>query len=222
MIPEGFSTCRKMYWTEQDDNLGIVSGGMDGMGNYLMKKNFRHPTSIAIDFIKIFWLDRSSEGIKYSGMNGLKRQVFISSNGSRYVPQNIVTHRGWLYWAGFDANAGLGAIARVNFGSDKIELYETLRGNSMVEQLVDVGNLTDPIRSMHVFDVNRNMNEGRQNPCVSLNQSCAGVCVLSGQESFRCLCPTWLTMTRMAKPYEPFCLFVFQISAEFSHFNFKF
>ena len=136
-----------MYWTEQDDDgLGIVSGGMDGIGlSYLVKKYLRHPTSIAVDFNKIFWLDRFRKGIQFSGINGLKRQVFISLNYSHYAPQNLVTHRGWLYWSGFDGNAGLGAIARVNFGIDETDLDGiggAVRGGNVVEQLVDVGNLT--------------------------------------------------------------------------------
>ena len=167
-----------MYWTEQyGNNFGIVSGRMDGTQLIpLRKKDLNHPTAIAIDVNsqRLFWVDAFRKDIEHSRVNGDIYEIFKPRFHQQFKPQHLVVQRGKLYWS---VQAGeLGAI----FGVNTVI-------NNRAERYVEGGNFTDRISGMCFYDASGRVGEIRENPCT--NQSCPGVCLISGEGSVRCVCP---------------------------------
>ena len=200
-----FKSRSKIYWTEQGaDDSGVVSGGMDGRGMRNLRRSYSmHPTSIAVGLnVGPFWVDAARQRIEH--MSGDNHWVFDSARHNKhYPPLQLALHHGNLYWVGGGSLEG--RIFRVNLLIDG-RPYKLDYDNEEydVQEYAGGSNFTDKITTgMCVYDAKRE--DGRKNPCATNNSCPTGhVCLLSGQDSHRCVCRSRL------QPAESRCVGLFQ------------
>ena len=164
-------------------------GRMDGTWlKFLKKEGVAHATSISIDRIssQVYWLDSSRKRMEHTRFSGDGHQSFQSSKYAGFTPKRLVICSDRLYWVGTAGNGSSEEIFSMDLGSDGPAKTFVLEN---VEHIV-VGNLNH-VTGLAMQD--ESQLQIAKNPCGEGDQ-CAGVCLLSGNESFQCVCPLGLEL----------------------------
>ena len=176
---------RKMYWTEQDDNsLAVISGGMDGKGlSSLKSREIKNPASIAINGLQVYWVDSYGQRIEHIGLSGNRRHRFFQSTlYPGFLPQRISVEGDILYWVGIATNGKSEAIFRTKLGVNG-PLKEL--GLENFKYMIVKGKPSG-VTGLAVYDATAQAPKG--NSTCAEGQHCSGICLLSGEGSFTCLC----------------------------------
>ena len=163
-----------MYWTQTDGDAAIVKGGMDGTGlQVLRKEGIGSPSSIAVINSRVYWVDIPRERIEFVYADGGRHGILPASKHTYLVPQRIAIYKDELYWV----------------GRAKDESYDTVLKRSppaSVDDHILAGNLTR-VTGLSICGYGSQV-QSRKNDCAP-GHPCAGICLLSNRDSFRCVCP---------------------------------
>ena len=181
-----------MYWIqEEDENAVILQGGMNGLVlEVLRAKGLRLPTSIAINSLNrdVYWIDLVRQRIEYTTSAINKGPGFmIPSKSEHFLPQRILIYDMKLYWLGLERNGRSEAIFSMDFNPAQVKSSLESRLVWKVELDGTNGN-NSHVTGWSMMDPYAVRRDSRLNHC-GQGHPCAGICLLSNRNSFRCVCP---------------------------------
>ena len=170
------SLYRLMYWTEQDDdNLAIVQANMDGTGLHILRnKGLKHPTSIAVGYYNVYWVDSFRQRIEYINYKSDEyRHSFRHMKYNGFSPERLLLYERNLYW-----------VARN--GNSQAVFYKHEDHIGSVENYI-VGNFTH-VKGLAVHDEDKSSSLAMQNPCAE-RPPCSGICLSARINFTKFVCP---------------------------------
>ena len=185
--------CRAMYWTHQDyGDLGIVSGGMDGTWLKILKnRGLKRPTSVAIHYrpskeeTHVYWVDAVLARIEHIALNDPDRHGFLDpSEYAQLVPQRITIIWEQTYYVGISANGSSRVIYTPGRDPLSARNNRSVSGGGKVLVAGDFSQVT----GLSIYDADSQVPRRTNSTCAE-GHPCAGICLLSGKDSYRCACP---------------------------------
>ena len=158
---------------------------MDGKGlSSLKSTEIKNPASIAINGLKVYWVDSCGQRIEHISFSGNRRHRFFESTlYPGFLPQRISVEGDILYWAGIATNGSSEAILSIKLGINgpRKEL-----GLENIEHSF-VNGKPSGVTGLAVYDATAQV--PKRNSTCAEGQNCSGICLLSGEDSLRCVCP---------------------------------
>ena len=174
-----------MYWTQLDEEDPVVMrGGMDGSWLEILKKGGL-PKNVVFDdrHFRLYWLNQARERFEYIELSSDKHfDSFKPSNYEAYTPQRIVIDRDDLYWVGL---AKAGGSSETVFRSKLDDGYSRISNDSELIKYVD----RDFTNITGLWMCDAHFKRAKRTKTCGNDSECAGLCLLSGRDSFRCVCP---------------------------------
>ena len=177
-----------MYWIQQEaENAVIFHGSMNGTWILMLRATgLRQPTSIAINSLNfdVYWVDLARQRIEYTTVEDRGPGFMVPSSSKDFAPQRIFIHEKMLYWLGLASNDSE-AIFSMNFRPERL----AANLESRLVWRVTHARTTSQITGLSVQHHPNEVKEYNRPDRCENGHPCAGICLLSGWESFHCVCP---------------------------------